>query len=563
MHDYDGSARSSDAVPGDPVEILGFDGVPDAGESFRVVENDRKAARTLAGERANRLKTEMLARRSGRKVSFEDVFKRAQEGEIKELQLVLKADVSGSLEAFEDEIAKLPQQEVQVNIIHTGVGGITESDVMLAAASDAVILGFNVRPVGDARAAAEREGVEIRTYSIIYKALDDLRAAMEGLLEPEEVEETVGSVEVRQIFRASRAGHHRRLATSPTASCAAAPRSASCATAPSSTTRRSAACAASTTTRARSRPGFECGIVLDNFQDVKEGDVLEVYETQQGRARARGLGPVSDCRDSYAVAAARAPALPGRAEPEGQAQGAGSRSRRSCAAASARAVAEVDHQDALAARRRWPRRSSAARWAGSTTRVDGVERWLEARFPQGVRIERTLASPASDLVGIAMSTACAASNEAIARSAQSTRSRQDLKDPRVGFVTVTAVETTPDLRHARVFVSVLGDDGRARARRWTACSPRTATCSARSPRAAPQAHAAAEFNERRHRARAPTRIERLLARGRRSAMSDRERGRRARRGARGAARRRALPARHPRAPRRRRARLAASRCTAC
>src|SRR3954466_12463944 len=134
----------------------------------------------------------MLARRSGRKVSFEDVFKRVKEGEAKELALVLKADVSGSLEAFEDEIAKLPQQEIQVNIIHTGVGGITESDVMLASASDAVVLGFNVRPVGEARATAEREGVEIRTYAIIYQALDDLRAAMQGLLEPEEVEETIG-----------------------------------------------------------------------------------------------------------------------------------------------------------------------------------------------------------------------------------------------------------------------------------------------------------------------------------------------------------------------------------
>src|SRR5205823_1472569 len=144
MQDFTGN-RVKRATPGQPVEMLGFDGVPEAGEIVRVVENERRA-RQLAGERANRLKTEALARRSGRKVSLEDVFKLAQEGAVKELSLVVKADVAGSLEAIEDEIAKLPQQEVKVNIIHRGVGGINESDVMLAAASEGVILAFNVRP---------------------------------------------------------------------------------------------------------------------------------------------------------------------------------------------------------------------------------------------------------------------------------------------------------------------------------------------------------------------------------------------------------------------------------
>ena len=185
--------------------MLGFDGVPEAGETFRVVENDR-TARQLATERAQRLKTESLARRSGRKVSLEDVFRRAQEEDAQELNLVLKGDVAGSVEALEDEIAKLPQSEVHANVLHRGVGGISESDVMLAAASEAVIIGFNVRPVGEARLVAEREGVEIRSYSVIYKALDELRAAMQGLLAPEEVEDQVGEVEVRQIFRASKIG---------------------------------------------------------------------------------------------------------------------------------------------------------------------------------------------------------------------------------------------------------------------------------------------------------------------------------------------------------------------
>ena len=201
---YNGE-RMEQAVPGDPVEVLGFDSVPDAGEFAHVVENDR-TARQQANERAVRLRNEAQARRSGRKVSFEDIFKGIEQGDIQDLDLVLKADVSGSLEAFEDEIAKLPQDEIHVNVISAGVGGITESDVMLAAASDAVVLGFNVRPVGDARVVAEREGVQIRHYSVIYKALDDLRDAMTGMLRPEEVEETVGTVEVRQTFRASRVG---------------------------------------------------------------------------------------------------------------------------------------------------------------------------------------------------------------------------------------------------------------------------------------------------------------------------------------------------------------------
>ncbi len=278
MVDYKGD-RVADAVPGDPVEVLGFDGVPDAGDTFRVVENDR-TARQQANERAVRLRNEAQARRAGRKVSFDEIFRGIQEGAVQELNLVLKADVSGSLEAFEDEIARLPQSEVQVNVIRSGVGGINESDVMLAAASDAVILGFNVRPVGDARAAAEREGVEIRGYSVIYNALDDLRDAMQGMLAPEQVEETVGTVEVRATFRASRIGTI-----------------AGCYVTDGRVTRgatvrivRDGTVIYDTTVDSLKRfnedarevtAGYECGIVLANYQDVKEGDVLEVYQTKQ------------------------------------------------------------------------------------------------------------------------------------------------------------------------------------------------------------------------------------------------------------------------------------------
>jgi translation initiation factor IF-2 len=284
MYDYNGG-RLRQAVPGEPVEVLGFDGVPDAGDPFRVVENDR-TARHLANERSVRLRNEAQARRAGRKVSFDDIFKGIQEGEVKELNLLLKADVSGSLEAFEDEIARLPQDEVAVDVIRAGVGGINESDVMLAAASDAIILGFNVRPVGDAAAAAEREGVEIRTYSVIYKALDDLRLAMQGMLEPEQVEETVGTAEVRQLFRASRIGTI-----------------AGCYVTDGRVVRggrtrivRDGTVIYDTTIDTLRRfnddvrevaAGYECGITLHNYQDVKEGDVLEVYET---RAVERALG---------------------------------------------------------------------------------------------------------------------------------------------------------------------------------------------------------------------------------------------------------------------------------
>jgi translation initiation factor IF-2 len=278
MHDFVG-ARVKRAEPGEPVEVLGFDGVPEAGELVRVVEHERRA-RQLAGERANRLKTEALARRSGRKISLEDVFKLAREGAVKELGLVVKADVAGSLEALEDEIAKLPQDEVKVNIIHRGVGGVNESDVMLAAASEGVILAFNVRPVGDARQIAEREGVEIRSYAVIYRAIEELRAAMQGLLEPEEVEASLGQAEVRQLFRASRIGVIAgSFVTEGRVTRGARGRVV-----------REGTVIYDTTIASLRRfnedvrevaAGYECGIVLANFQDLREGDILETYETRQ------------------------------------------------------------------------------------------------------------------------------------------------------------------------------------------------------------------------------------------------------------------------------------------
>jgi translation initiation factor IF-2 len=274
MQDFLGT-RIGQALPGEPVEVLGFNGVPEAGEHVRVVEHERRA-RQLAGERATRLKAESIARRSGKRVSLEDIFGSG----LQELNLVLKADVAGSLEAIEDEIAKLPQEEVSVNVIRRAVGAVTESDVMLAAASDAIILSFNVRPVGDARSAADREGVEIRHYSVIYRAIDELRSAMQGMLAPEEVEEALGSAEVRQIFRASRvgtiAGSHVTDGTITRGSKVRLVRDGTVIyDGEIGSLRRFNEDVREVAS------GFDCGIVLRDYADVKEGDVLETYATRQ------------------------------------------------------------------------------------------------------------------------------------------------------------------------------------------------------------------------------------------------------------------------------------------
>ncbi len=278
MHDFTGD-RVESADPGMPVEVLGFDGVCEAGEFVQAVDNDRRA-RQLAQERANRLKTEALARRQARKVSLEEVFSRVQEGEIKELNIVLKADVAGSLEALQDEIAKVPQEQVGINIIHSQTGGINESDVMLAAASDAIIIGFNVRPLADARRAAEREGIDIRTYSVIYKITEDLRNAMEGLLEAVEVEETLGEAEIKQTFKASKVG---RIAGCIVTEGKVA-RDASVRLVRDGTVIWEGKLGSLRRFKDNVQEveeGQECGIVLDGYADVKEGDVLEFFRTKQ------------------------------------------------------------------------------------------------------------------------------------------------------------------------------------------------------------------------------------------------------------------------------------------
>ena len=278
LHDYHGE-RVKGAKPGTPVEILGFDKPPQAGEHARVVEHDRQA-RHLAGLRGQRLRAEQLAQQSKRGPSLEDLFTRIGEGIVQDLNIIVKSDVQGSLEAVGSELAKIQSPEVRVNVIHTGIGAISEGDVMLASASSAIVVGFNVRPNAEARSLAEREAVDIRTYRVIYQLTEDIERALVGMLSPERVEEIIGEAEVRALFRISRLG--------VIAGCHVT----------NGTVRRNAqvrvvrdgAIVYETGVASLKRfkddvrevqAGFECGIQLEGFNDVKEGDVLEFYETRE------------------------------------------------------------------------------------------------------------------------------------------------------------------------------------------------------------------------------------------------------------------------------------------
>jgi translation initiation factor IF-2 len=270
--------KIKEARPGDPVEILGFDHPPPAGEQARVVENERQA-RGYAQVRGERLRREQLAqRRVG--VSLESLFEQIQEGAVQDLNLVLKGDVVGSVEAALSELQKIQHPEVRVSVIHQGVGGITENDIMLASASNAMVVGFNVRPNAEARSLADREGVEIRTYRVIYQLTDDIEQALVGMLKPVRTEETIGEVEVRALFRVSRLGTIAgSYVTNGTVRRGASVRVVRDGTVIYET--RIAQLKRFKDDVREVEEGFECGILLDGFNDVKEGDVLEVYETRE------------------------------------------------------------------------------------------------------------------------------------------------------------------------------------------------------------------------------------------------------------------------------------------
>ena len=191
------------ALPATPVSILGLDGAPQAGDSFMVLEDEREA-KQIAAKRTQLVREQSV--RTQRHITLDEIGRRIALGDFKELNIILKGDVDGSVEALTDSLQKLSTGEIEVNIIHKGVGAITESDVLLASASDAIVIGFNVRPMGNARAIAEKEEIDIRSYSIIYDAINDVKDAMEGLLSPEMKEEVTGTVEIRETFKISKVG---------------------------------------------------------------------------------------------------------------------------------------------------------------------------------------------------------------------------------------------------------------------------------------------------------------------------------------------------------------------
>ena len=268
------------ADPARPAMVLGLTAVPGAGQNILVVEDDR-VARQIAEKREARERAALQAQRRVRR-TLEDFMKSMEEGARQELNLILKGDVSGSVEALEDSLAKIDVgEEVSLRVIDRGVGAITETNVMLAAASDAIIIGFNVRPQGKATELADREGVEIRYYSVIYQAIDEIEAALKGMLKPEFEEAQLGTAEIREIFRSSRIGNIAGcMVTSGTIRRNAKVR----------LTRDGAVVAdnldLASLRRERDdvsevREGFECGLVLRNYQDIRIGDVVEAFEMRE------------------------------------------------------------------------------------------------------------------------------------------------------------------------------------------------------------------------------------------------------------------------------------------
>ncbi|MGI9860361.1 translation initiation factor IF-2 [Moorella naiadis] len=273
----DRGERVNSAPPSTPVEVLGLSELPEAGDVFQVVE-DEKLARQIATSRQEEKRQEEM--QVAGKTSLDDLFKQMEAGEVKELNLVIKGDVQGSVEALRSALEQLSTKEVKVNLLHGGVGAITETDVMLAAASRAIIIGFNVRPEANVRKAAEEAGVEIRLYRVIYEVVDDVRAAMSGLLEPEQREATLGRAEVRATFKVPKAGTVAGcLVTEGKIQNHALARVI-----------RDGVVVFEGRIDSLKRfkddarevaQGYECGVGLEKFNDIKEGDVIEAYTIEE------------------------------------------------------------------------------------------------------------------------------------------------------------------------------------------------------------------------------------------------------------------------------------------
>jgi translation initiation factor IF-2 len=267
-----------EAGPSQPVRVLGFSGVPEAGDSFAVLADEREV-RDIA-QRRQRLQREQGFRRTKEPTTLEELYAQVQAGEIERLNVILKGDVGGSVEALADELTKLSTEEVKVDVIHRGVGAITENDVLLAAASSAIVIGFHVRPDARARAAAEREGVDIRMYRVIYEVVDDVRLAMEGLLSPEEREVVLGAAEVRETFKIPKVGTVAGCFVSD----GTIPRTARVRVVRDGVEVYEGVIGSLKRFKEdvrEVREGYECGINVEGFNDVKVGDVIEAYKIEE------------------------------------------------------------------------------------------------------------------------------------------------------------------------------------------------------------------------------------------------------------------------------------------
>jgi translation initiation factor IF-2 len=273
MHDERGKAVKK-AGPSTPISILGLDGAPQAGDKFMVME-DEKEAKQIAAKRSQLQREQSV--RTQRHITLDEIGRRIALGEFKELNIILKGDVDGSVEALTDSFQKLSTDEIQVNIIHKGVGAITESDVLLASASDAIVIGFNVRPMGNARDIADKEEIDIRMYSIIYDAINDLKDAMEGMLSPEMKEEITGTAEIRETFKISKVGTI-----------------AGCMVTSGKIFRNSnirlirdgvviftgelASLKRFKDDVKEVAKGYDCGLQVKNYNDINEGDIVEAFQ---------------------------------------------------------------------------------------------------------------------------------------------------------------------------------------------------------------------------------------------------------------------------------------------
>jgi translation initiation factor IF-2 len=274
--------RVDNAPPSTPVQILGLNGAPQAGEKFRMYE-DEGEAKEVAVKRAQIVREQGL--RARKHITLDEIGRRLALGNFKELNLIIKGDVDGSVEALSDSLQKLSTDEIIVSVVHKGVGQISESDVLLATASDAVIVGFNVRPSTQANRLAETEGVQIRTYSIIYNAIEEIKSAMEGMLEPKIQERIVANVEVRQVYKFDKAtvagcqvidGKISRnnkirlirdgIVIYPTAEGASA---------------ELASLKRYKDDVKEVASGMECGLTIKNYNDIKVGDIVEAYEEEE------------------------------------------------------------------------------------------------------------------------------------------------------------------------------------------------------------------------------------------------------------------------------------------